>query len=158
MKRGTRAEVSLHVEAPPEKLYDLVSDVRRMGEWSPECRRCEWTDGATGPAVGASFKGTNKRGLVRWSTKLRVVSAREGREFAFVTFLKGHEETKWTYRFEPDDGGTTVTESFELLADMPWYLVLSERALMRIKDRRADLEANMQQTLQRLKAAVEGDL
>ncbi|MGH9050843.1 MAG: SRPBCC family protein [Acidimicrobiia bacterium] len=53
MEKGTEAHVSLHVDAPPEKLYELVSDVTRMGEWSPECRRCEWIDGATGPAVGA---------------------------------------------------------------------------------------------------------
>lgn len=82
----------------------------------------------------------------------------EGREFAFVTTHRGHDETKWTYRFQPERGGTTVTESFEMLADVPWYLRLVERALMGVKDRRADLEANMRETLRLLKAAAEGEL
>lgn len=155
MRRGTSAEVSLHIDSSPKQLYDLVSDVRRMGERSPECRACEWIDGATGASVGARFKGTNRRGLARWTTTLQVLAAHEGREFAFVTFHNGHELTKWTYRFEPDNGGTTVTEAFELLADVPWYLSLTERLLMGIKDRRADLQANMRETLQRLRAAVE---
>lgn len=157
MKKGTLGEASLHVDAPPEKLYEVVSDVTRMGEWSPECRKCEWLDGARGPAVGARFKGTNRRGVVRWSTKPRVVTAEEGREFAFVTSHRGRENTRWSYRFEPDGDGTTVTESFEMLVDMAWYFKLADRVLMRVDDRKADLEASMTTTLQRLKAAVEGD-
>ena len=157
MKKGTKGQATCHVQCPPEKLYELVADVGRMGEWSPECRRCEWIDGATSPAVGARFKGTSRRGLVRWSTKPRVVTADEGREFSFVTTHRGHDETRWRYRFEPDRGGTTVTESFEMLADLPWYLRLAERVLMGVRDRRADLEANMRETLRRLKVAAEGE-
>lgn len=156
MKAGAKAEVSLYIEAPPEKLYDLISDVSRTGEWSPECRHCEWTDGATGPTVGAWFKGTNKRGFVRWSTKSRVVTAAEGKEFSFVTRFKDHDETRWTYRFDAREGGTLVTETFELLADMASSVVFMERVLLRIKDRKSDLQANMRQTLQRLKETVEG--
>lgn len=156
MKQGTTGRVTRHMQSPPEKLYDLVSDVRRMGEWSPECWHCEWLDGATGPAVGARFKGTNKHALVRWSTTVMILTADEGRAFAFVTSHRGHDETKWRYDFEPDHGGTTVTESFEMMADLPWYLRLVERVLMRVKDRKSDLESNMSETLTRLKAAVEG--
>ena len=74
--------MNTHVSAPPEKLYDLVSDVTRMGEWSPETAKCESIGGATGPAVGARFKGTNKR-RVWWSTDATVVAAERGRRFAF---------------------------------------------------------------------------
>jgi hypothetical protein len=155
MKRGTRAEVSLYIEASPMQLYDLVSDVRRMGEWSPECRSCAWTGGASGPVADARFTGTNRRGLVRWRTKLQVVTARQGDEFAFVKL--GHDQTKWTYRFEPRGGGTIVTESFELQHDLPWHIAFIERRVIGIKDRRADLESGMRTTLQRLKRAAEGD-
>lgn len=158
MKAGTKGQATTHVNAQPEKVYDLVSDVRRMGEWSPETQRAEWIDGATGPAVGARFKGTNKHGPARWSTKPRVVVADEGREFAFVTAHRGKDMTKWSYRFEPAGDGTTVTESFEMLVDVPWYFTASERWLMGVKDRKADLEANMGLTLQRLKVAAEGGL
>jgi hypothetical protein len=157
MEAGTESHVSLDVNAPADKLYELVSDVRRMGEWSPECRDCEWIDGATGPAVGARFKGSNRHGLARWSTRPLVVSASEGREFAFVIRHLGRDMTKWSYRFEPAAEGTTVTESFEMLNGVPWYFRLSERVLMGVRDRKADLEANMRQTLERLKAAAEGD-
>ena len=155
MKAGTSGESSIEVMMSPAMLYDVVSDVRRMGEWSPECRQCEWVGGATGPAVGAQFKGTNRRGPARWSTTPRVVAAEPGREFAFVTSHRGHDATKWSYRFEPASGGTKVTESFEVLIDVPWYFTLSERLLMGVKDRKADLEANMAETLERLKAAAE---
>ena len=156
MKKGTTGEASVHVDAPPEKVYELVSDVTRMGEWSPECRKCEWIDGATGPAVGARFKGSNKNGIFRWSTKPKVVAADEGREFAFATELRGKDLTKWTYRFEPDGAGTKVTESFEMLEDQPGFLDFVEKYFMRIKDRRADLIEDMKATLGRIKAAVEG--
>ena len=159
MQKGTGGEARLHVNVPPEKLYELVSDVTRMGEWSPETVRCRWLDGATGPAVGARFKGTNRRGLMRWSTKPRVVAAEPGREFAFVVDLVifQREMTKWRYQFEPAaDGGTDVTESFEMMADLPWYISFFERRLMGVEDRKADLEAGMQRTLERIKAVAEG--
>ena len=155
MNKGTIGKATINIGASPEELYDLVSDVRRMGEWSPECQRCVWLDGATGPAVGARFKGSNAHGKARWSTKTKVVAAEPGSEFAFVTSHLGRDMTKWSYRFEPTSNGTTVTESFEMLADMPWYFVLGDRLLMGVKDRHADLEKNMADTLQRLKAASE---
>jgi hypothetical protein len=73
-----------------------------------------------------------------------------------VTTWLGKDNTRWSYELEPDGSGTRVTESFETLVDVPWYFVASERWLMRIKDRKADLEANMATTLERLKTAVEG--
>jgi hypothetical protein len=128
----------------------VVSDVTRMGEWSPETVRCEWLDGASGPIVGARFKGSNKRGLARWSTKPRVVAADPGREFAFVV----DDLTRWSYRFEPDGDGCRVVESFEMLEDLPLKFRIADRA-MGIKDRPADLERAMGETLERVKRAVE---
>jgi polyketide cyclase/dehydrase/lipid transport protein len=155
VKRGTQAQAAIAVGASPTVLYDLVSDVRRMGEWSPECRDCVWLAGATGPAVGARFKGSNSRGLARWSTKSRVVAADAGAEFAFVTGHLGRDMTRWSYRFEATADGTLVTESFEMQRDLPWYFRLGDLLLMGIKDRHADLETNMRETLQSLRAAAE---
>ncbi len=156
MKKGTRGEATVRVEAPPEKVYERVSDVTRMGEWSPETTSADWVGGATGAAVGAKFKGRNRNGLARWSTTPRVVAAEPGREFAFTTSWLGKDMTQWSYRMEPDGAGTRVTESFEMLIDVPWYFTASERWLMGVKDRKADLEANMAKTLERLKGVVEG--
>jgi Polyketide cyclase / dehydrase and lipid transport len=155
VKAGTKGLASTEVQASPTDLYYAVSDVRRMGEWSPECRSCEWIDGAVGPTVGAKFKGRNRRGPLQWSTQPRVVVADPGHEFAFVTGHRGRDLTKWTYRFDPVIGGTKVEESFEMLNDMPWYFRLADRYLVGIKDRRSDLVSNMARTLQQLKAAIE---
>jgi hypothetical protein len=152
MDKGTRGEATVHVDAPPDAVYAAVSDVTRMGEWSPETVRCEWVEGATGPAVGARFKGSNKRGIARWSTTPTVVVADAGREFAFVV----DDTTKWSFRCEPEGAGTRLVESFEMVAAMPRRYVLAERYIMRIKDRRADLERGMAETIGRIKAAVEG--
>ena len=155
METGTTGEVRVHVDATPDELYDMVSDVTRMGEWSPETIRCVWLDRATGPAPGARFKGTNKRGIFRWSTKPEVVVADRGREFSFVTHSVG-PSTKWTYRFAPaEGGGTTLSESFEALDPPSKALGFIERRFMGITDRTADLEAGMRKTLERIKAAAE---
>ena len=46
---------SRQIAAPAEKVWALVSDLPRMGEWSPENEGGAWADGATGPAMGATF-------------------------------------------------------------------------------------------------------
>lgn len=54
------ASVARVIGAPAEVVYDLVSDVTRMGDYSPENTGGTWLDGATGPAVGARVTGTNE--------------------------------------------------------------------------------------------------
>jgi hypothetical protein len=151
MKKGTKAEVHVYVDAPPQVVYGVVSDVTRMGEWSPETIKCDWLDGAPGPAVGARFKGANKRGFLRWSTKPTVVVADPGREFAFEV----GSDVRWTYQVDADGARTKLSESFEMLRDLQWYYALVERWLMGVKDRRADLEHGMTVTLERIKRVVE---
>lgn len=85
----TQGAVSVRIAAPPHAVYDLVSDVTRTGEWSPECRRCQWVDGAAGPAIGSRFRGWNRSGFVRWSRLVEVVAADPGREFAFRSGGRG---------------------------------------------------------------------
>jgi len=147
-------EVSLRIEAPPERLYDLVSDIPNMGKLSPECVGGRWLDGATGPAVGARFKGRNKRGLARWSTKNTVVAADPGRAFAFETKQSG---TRWSYRFEPDGAGTIVTESRAAWRSRPLVAkVFSVLALGGVADHDDEMREGMRATLERLKTVAEG--
>ena len=102
---------SIVIARSPEALYDLVSDVTRMGEWSPVCRACWWDDGAA-PRAGAWFTGRNEVPGRTWETRSEVVAAEPGREFAFVV---GGAWVRWAYTFTPVDGGTQVTESWEFL-------------------------------------------
>src|SRR6202790_5090007 len=76
------------INASPDHIYDMVANLERMGEWSPECQHVMWEGGATGPAEGAKFVGHNRGGpkkLIRWSRHGRVLVADPGREFTFVT-------------------------------------------------------------------------
>src|SRR5207302_7853529 len=102
------------IDASPEAVYDLVAELTRMGEWSPECARVAWVDGATGPAVGARFVGHNRGGpfkLMRWSRGGHVPVADQAREFAFATEEGGREGTVWSYRIEASEAGTPGEEA-----------------------------------------------
>ncbi len=75
---------SVTVEASTEKLYDLVSDITRTGEWSPVCTSCWWDDVVEAGQVGAWFTGRNELPDRTWETRSEVVVAERGREFAWV--------------------------------------------------------------------------
>jgi hypothetical protein len=103
--------------ASADRVWDLVSDVTRVGEFSPETFEAEWLDGARGPEMGARFRGhvrRNGRGPVYW-TVCTVVACDPGREFAFAVAGPGGKTVNtWRYQLEPGTAGTDVTESFEL--------------------------------------------
>jgi uncharacterized protein YndB with AHSA1/START domain len=145
-------QVTVHIDAPPREVYDLVSDVTQMGRWSPECVKCAWADGAAAPVVGARFKGSNRSGIARWTTTAEVTAADPGREFAFVTKSGDRESTRWRYVFTPAGSGTDVTESYEAVW-APAFVRVVERLFVR--NREAQLVDGMRSTLERLKAAAE---
>ena len=146
-------QVSLRIAAPPERVYEIVTDIAGMGRLSPECTGGRWLDGASGPAVGARFKGTNKRGFARWSTTNEVVEAEPGRAFSFKTLQSGYQ---WTYRMEPDGDGTLVTERRDPFRKRPTVAKLFTQVLLGGEDSHTDeLRAGMQATLERVRALVE---
>ena len=78
--------VTVHIDAAPDAVWRVVSDVTRVGEFSPETFEAEWLDGATGPAVGARFRGHVKRtgrGPTYW-TVCDIVACEPERELAFA--------------------------------------------------------------------------
>ena len=102
--------------APPSSTTSSAIR-RRHGPAQPRVRgRRLASVGPRARPSGATFKGRNKRGIARWSTKNRVVEAEPGKAFAFETQQSG---TRWTYRFEPDGDGTVVTESRAACKDRP---------------------------------------
>src|SRR3712207_5309890 len=115
MQNLDRDEVSLTVAAAPEAAYALVTDVTRTPEFSPSVVRCRWLDGAIGPAVGARFEAVNRAVNGRtWKNRPVVTAAQPGREFAFARTEPLAGTVEWRYRFEPVDGGTRITESYEV--------------------------------------------
>ena len=151
MSKPTSATVSTDVAAPAAVVYDLIADVTRMGEWSPECRSCEWV-GAPG-AVGSRFKGHNKSGPIRWSTTAEVLTADRPRSFAFATRVGDMVGTRWTYTIEERGDGIVLSESFESVFTPP-LIALAERLVLR--NRQQQLEEGMAKTLAAIKQAAEG--
>jgi uncharacterized protein YndB with AHSA1/START domain len=145
--------VTVHMNAPPERIWDLVSDVTRIGSYSPETFEAEWLDGATGPVAGARFRGHVKRngkGPTYWTTCV-VRECEPGQVFSFGVGPKEKPLNVWTYRMEPAGEGTDVTESFELAntAMLRVYWALLGWARGRTN------RNGMRTTLERIRAEVE---
>jgi uncharacterized protein YndB with AHSA1/START domain len=142
----------IDIAASPEEVWDLVADVTQMGRWSPECTRCEWLDGGTGPREGARFKGWNRQQVgpvpVRWATKSTVVESTRGEVFSFLTKDSG---ATWTYRFTATPDGTHLVE--ERTEGTRPLIAKVFNAVM--PGRPEALRTGMAQTLERLKAAAE---
>ena len=153
---NVRREASVVVLADAGRVWSMVTDVTRMGEWSPETERAGWIDGATGPAVGARFKGHNRKGRTRWSTTCEVIESEPGQAFSFVVGKVAKPATVWRYRFEPVAEGVRVTESFELTKPLGFGSRLVTRVTTGVKDRPADMEEGVRATLAALKRAAEG--
>jgi len=148
-----RDSVTVHMQASPEQVWDLVSDVTRIGEYSPETFEAEWLDGATGPAVGAKFRGHVKRngkGPTYWSP-CTVIAADPGREFAFAVGSVDRPLNTWRYVLKPIEGGTAVTESFQLADTPPMRLYWMALGWARGRTNRN----GMRTTLERIKAEAE---
>jgi uncharacterized protein YndB with AHSA1/START domain len=147
-------EVSRTIAASPEDVYERVSDVTRMGEWSPETTRCRWVGGATGPVAGARFRGANRSGWRRWSTTCTVVEAEPGRRFAFDVTVGPFRISRWAYEMEPTDGGCRVTESWT--DHRAGWMAAASGVVVGVRDRAAHNRAGMERTLAALAAAAEG--
>jgi hypothetical protein len=145
--------VTVHMAATPERIWKLVSDVTRIGSYSPETFEAEWLDGATGPAVGARFRGHVKRngkGPIYWTT-CTVTASEPGREFAFGVGPTNRPLNTWRYRLEPSGNGTDVTESFRLSNTPPLRLYWALFGWTRGRTNRD----GMRTTLEAIKAEVE---
>ncbi len=152
--RGVRAAVTVHIDAPPEAVWALVSDITRMGDYSPEVMEAEWLDGATGPAVGARYRGHVKRNEVgpRYWTVCEITECEPGEVFEFVVVLRGRPVNRWRYEFVAAGGGTDVTESFDLGDDL-WVRIWRPLGGF-LRERRN--ERDMRRTLERVKVVAEG--
>ncbi len=147
--------VSMHIDAPPEQVWALVSDVTRIGEFSPETFEAEWTRGSTGPEVGASFKGHVRRngvGPTYWSP-CQVTACVPNEVFEFAVGTDDVTLNNWGYRLEPESGGTLVTEYFRIEPSRVMRLYWTLLGPLRGRTN----ERGMRTTLERMKAVLERD-
>ena len=149
----THVEVSRDVKAPPEAVWAAITDVTRMGEWSPECHTCEWNEGVTGAAVGARFTGHNRNGTFEWTTEAEIVELVENERFVFEGVFRDLRFARWGYLIEATDTGCTVTETWD--EGRPDDIIEFTSTISGVADRGPHNRAGMEQTLARLAAAVE---
>jgi uncharacterized protein YndB with AHSA1/START domain len=145
--------VTVHMAAPPELIWELLSDVTKIGRYSPETFEAEWLEGATGPAVGAKFRGHVKRngiGPTYWTT-CTVRECVPGRAFTFGVGPSDKPLSIWGYHLEPNGDGTDVTESFDLTPTALLRFYWAVLGWARGRTNRND----MRTTLERVKAEVE---
>ncbi|GLY40357.1 hypothetical protein Amsp01_063800 [Amycolatopsis sp. NBRC 101858] len=103
---------TIDIPADPGTVWSWVTDLPRMGELSPENIGGHWLD-ATGPALGARFRGRNVNGALRWWTRVKVVRFEEGHRFAFdVRTPLGSRVSRWEYVLAPSAVGCRVTENW----------------------------------------------
>ena len=146
--------VSRTIAAPPDRVWEMVSDLPRMGDWSPENTGGSWVKGATGPAAGARFKGTNANGKKQWSTDVKVTTCEPGRAFAFDVTAVGFSVATWAYTIESAPEGCVVTESW---TDNRGLVARTLGGMASGVSDRADFNrSSMEMTLAALAGAAEG--
>ena len=115
MKRQCSADIL--IDAPPQAVWSVVSDVTRVGEWSGECRGCTWESPSDKAEVGARFRGKNRRGTFRWTRINQLFVVREPEELVWRTMPGGiySDSVEWRFTLMPEGDGTRVSESFEVI-------------------------------------------
>ena len=151
----------VRVDASPEAVYAVASDITRMGEWSPECVGGEWTEGRPG-TLGARFLGHNRSGDRTWSAECEVVGADPGRRFAWAVLSSApdNDNSVWSFEMEPDGDGCLLTQRFRMRT-VPGGLqsimdqLPPERAETFLEERRAQLQDALRQTTEGVQKSVE---
>jgi uncharacterized protein YndB with AHSA1/START domain len=148
-----QVSVTRDIAAPVERVWAMVSDLTRMGEWSPENVGATWLHGATGPQPGAKFRGTNRNGNKKWDTVATIIDVQPCRLLAFGVTAVGFKVAEWRYAFEPTSTGCRITETW--IDGRGRIAKALGKPVSGVGDRSAHNEAGMVETLERLKAAAE---
>lgn len=144
-------EASIDVDASPEQVWKVVSDLKRMGEWSPQCKRMKVFGGDV--RKGTTTLNINRKGLLVWPTTAKVVEFQPNKAIAFRIV---ENKTIWSYTLTPSATGTTVVERREAptgTSAVSGFLV--KNVLGGIEQFDVELVDGMNKTLQRIKSESE---
>jgi hypothetical protein len=150
-----RREVSIGIAAPPDVVFGLVSDVTRIGEWSPECHGADWLDDRRGP--GSRFTGHNRSGRNRWSRVCEVIVDEPDREFGYRTvpgfrFGPSADSSEWRFTIAATATGSQLTQSLEpVKVPQAWFRPFISRFMAHHLDMREQMRA----TVTAIKTAAE---
>jgi len=146
---------SIRISAPPQRVWEVVSDVRRMGEWSPECRKIVLWGRARrrGVRLGSLITGFNRRKYVLWPTTSKVHLYDAGRAIGWRVF---ESQARWSYELAPEGDGTVLTEARAMPNPVPPLPAVFARFFLGgFSGHDVELREGMRTTLERIKAEVE---
>jgi hypothetical protein len=149
---SAQAEVSIN--ADPERVYHLITDLRSLASCAEEARAMEWRKGDAA-APGAVFKGHNRNGVFRWTTTCTVTHADPNQTFAFDVRYFGLPVAHWRYDIARADGGCRVTE--RTWNRQPAWFRKTGWIGTGVRDRESANAEHIKVTLQRLKEKAEAD-
>lgn len=157
---GYQHSDSIQISRPPSNVYAIVSDVTRMGELSPVCTSCTWDDDAQAGSEGAWFTGHNAISTITWDTRCKVLTAMPDRNFTFVNYgPEGEAElVRWGFELADEEGGTRVTESWQVLPAYPGFVTAGDPnadVASRLDGMAALARDGIRDTLANLKAVAE---
>jgi len=153
MSLARSATASVHVDASPSEVWEIVADIDLQQDWSCEVTKCEWSSPTSSPTVGTRFRGHNRRGFRRWARYNEVTDVEPGRVLGWYTVPSTlyPDSTAWRIEVQPAGDGTEVRESYEIRSISRGFEVFMYWFNPSHRERTADLEAD----LRRLKALIE---
>ena len=142
----------MRIDASPETVYALITDLAVLGECAEETVAMQWRTGSAA-RPGAVFRGDNRNGAKKWTTTCTVIEAQPGRSFAFDVRSSVIPVARWAYEITPVDGGCQVTES--AWDHRPRWIRGITGHITGVKDRTTANTAHIALTLNRLKQRAE---
>jgi uncharacterized protein YndB with AHSA1/START domain len=153
-------EITVDIEAPPEAVWALMTDLGRTPTWNRETRETAWVPPAHGPTEGAVFRAVNQIGSREWTVDCHVIVATAPSAFEWTVLDPSHPSTRWWYRLAPTPSGTTLRHGFQHGPGPSGLRSAVDRnpdgAAVTIAGRVGMLEANMRHTVTMIKAVAEG--
>lgn len=143
-------QAEIEINAPVSTVWNLVSDVSRMPQWSPQCRVMR----ALGPVrPGTRTINLNRRGMLFWPTTAVITEVIPERKFAFRIPIN---TTVWSYELEPTATGTRLVETRHAENGITAVsTAVTNAALGGVDTFEKELLDGMNQGLARIKAAAE---
>ena len=148
MRVPAQISATVQMNAGPDEVWKVVSDLARMPEFSPELRKAFVLGG---PGVGANIIGINRRKAVVWPTTSKVVRWEPGRAVAWRTRESG---ATWVYELEPTATGTSVTGR-RVLPKFTVGTALLGPVIGGAEGHDVELAEGIRTTLERIRSAVE---
>lgn len=150
---GPCVEADVFVDATPEAVFAVVSDVNLPARFSSEFKGARWLEPSTGPVIGASFVGRNAHPSAgEWETTCTVIEHDPPHVFAYaVQGLEGDVSSTWRFVVEPEGSGCRLRQWMEMGPGRSFISLAIEampanesRILnRRVREHRENMEANL---------------